>query len=1046
MQTDNKRDYRYEAFISYRHISPDDRIAKALQNKIENYRIPTPIRKKTGQKRLGKVFRDREELPTSGNLGDDITAALEASRWLIVICSPEMPRSKWCMEEVNTFIVLGRRERILTLLVQGEPEQSFPPQLRYMDDGRGGVTEIEPLAADVRAKSSAEMRRKLKTEKLRLLAPILGVGFDDLKRRSRERAVRRALIISLAATALFAAFGLYAADRALTIARQNDEIVSANAQITETNEALETQIGQTQLSQSRFLTSLAREEYESGNELTAVQLALAALPGDFDDPERPVYRGAVAMLRQIELKNDYTAYRPAFVIEPLKGSFPKISLSPDGQYIGYTCLGHNVDFYSAADGTRIENDPGDALYMNSSNADLVFFPDGTRVFLGDGDLAAFKDGKTGPIQSFDGDYYCLSGDASVLAGKGPGTESESGTVLYDNSIIFVDPVTLEIRKKILDDMRTIHCVSLTYDGTLAACCSDHLIKVVKTEDFSEVFSASDTGEGYRFVQLSPDGRCLASRQIVERVYDPDTKVSYDIVETAVHDIGTGDTMLNVDAENCTFSPDSTYFATGRPDNTVEIYDTATWQLLRSLQGHTGAVTGIVFSADGSLMVTAGEDRNVMIWDTADFSLLDRDSGTSDASAICISDDNSTIVIEYGEEIKVLKKTEHNPLVTEFPFRYGKVGQTGDIFIGDDSIDLHACIAYDRNTMQPLPEMDVFKGAAIGSLTLSPDRSRAITTNLLGFAIWDMTAGRKLMEGQSPKVTELHWPTTMEVIGYSKDGETVYCYLHMLEVDNQELAVFDAETGEEYHRMALYSEWQRGVSKISFDPCKSQFLLADEDGLEVYDTGTFERIRVIPVDYEDMWIEDIFLAPREDVSLIRLGSETGQKVKAYDTGTGGFLYQLYTQNEFNGITFMRDGSTLMLKDSHQLKQIDLYSGETVSVMAEPRESDLLYDSKNIILSRDEKMIACRGIGDDLSEVEVWDIGTGGIVARIEMPPGNVSMYFVKDDSALLVCAGSGYDHDSLCYELRDDKTVAENARENLVRELTPQERKRYFLID
>jgi hypothetical protein len=82
------------------------------------------------------------------------------------------------MKEVDTFIGLGRKDRILTLLVEGEPEESFPPQLRYIDDGKGSLTEIEPLAADVRG--SGSMRSKLKTETLRLLAPMLGVGFDDL--------------------------------------------------------------------------------------------------------------------------------------------------------------------------------------------------------------------------------------------------------------------------------------------------------------------------------------------------------------------------------------------------------------------------------------------------------------------------------------------------------------------------------------------------------------------------------------------------------------------------------------------------------------------------------------------------------------------------------------------------------------------------------------------------------------------------------------------------------------------------------------------------
>ena len=39
---------KYCAFISYRHQSPDDVIAKALHTAIETYGVPAGIRKKTG--------------------------------------------------------------------------------------------------------------------------------------------------------------------------------------------------------------------------------------------------------------------------------------------------------------------------------------------------------------------------------------------------------------------------------------------------------------------------------------------------------------------------------------------------------------------------------------------------------------------------------------------------------------------------------------------------------------------------------------------------------------------------------------------------------------------------------------------------------------------------------------------------------------------------------------------------------------------------------------------------------------------------------------
>ena len=89
---------KYTAFISYRHLTPDADIAKKLHTMIENYGIPGSVKRKTGMRNMGRVFRDQDELPLSSDLGDDIRRALFDSDWLICICSPQYLESRWCME------------------------------------------------------------------------------------------------------------------------------------------------------------------------------------------------------------------------------------------------------------------------------------------------------------------------------------------------------------------------------------------------------------------------------------------------------------------------------------------------------------------------------------------------------------------------------------------------------------------------------------------------------------------------------------------------------------------------------------------------------------------------------------------------------------------------------------------------------------------------------------------------------------------------------------------------------------------------------------
>jgi len=187
----------YDAFISYRQVHPDRAWAIWLHNALETYRVPPKLVQERGiRTRLRRVFRDEDELPASANLSREIDAALRGSRFLIVVCSPRTPESHWVNEEVNRFRELGRHDRILALLIEGEPRTAFPRSLceirRHLVVGETGMDgSVEPLAADVRPSETDGERYRKRMAKLRLLATILGCRFDDLRQREQERLIRR---------------------------------------------------------------------------------------------------------------------------------------------------------------------------------------------------------------------------------------------------------------------------------------------------------------------------------------------------------------------------------------------------------------------------------------------------------------------------------------------------------------------------------------------------------------------------------------------------------------------------------------------------------------------------------------------------------------------------------------------------------------------------------------------------------------------------------------------------------------------------------------
>jgi tetratricopeptide (TPR) repeat protein len=202
---------RYRAFLSYSHR--DSKWAAWLHKSLESYRPPkqvigTVTARGPVPKRLAPIFRDREELASATDLGSLLTEALRQSACQIVICSPASARSKWVNEEILTFKRLGREDCIFALIVGGEPyasndvahadEECFPPALRYKlgPDGNLGTERTEPIAADARPGKDGRNNAKLK-----LIAGLLGVGFDALRQREQHRRQRQLFAIASGAIA-----------------------------------------------------------------------------------------------------------------------------------------------------------------------------------------------------------------------------------------------------------------------------------------------------------------------------------------------------------------------------------------------------------------------------------------------------------------------------------------------------------------------------------------------------------------------------------------------------------------------------------------------------------------------------------------------------------------------------------------------------------------------------------------------------------------------------------------------------------------------------
>lgn len=250
-------------FISYRHadnVVPGRQWATWLHQTIEAYEVPADL---VGRKNdrgdiipenIFPVFRDEEELPADAELSRPIESALVNSKFLVVLCSPQAVESRFVADEILRFKQLGKADRILAAMIEGEPNASsdtsedsrecFPEPLRHTlgEDLKLSPEAAEPIAADFRLPdgsqgwtSAAAYREDLLNQNtpeaeikrhlvkfaerqnlmiLKIIAGILGVPLGTLterdkayqlaKQKHRSRVLRRWLL-AVSALALLAA-------------------------------------------------------------------------------------------------------------------------------------------------------------------------------------------------------------------------------------------------------------------------------------------------------------------------------------------------------------------------------------------------------------------------------------------------------------------------------------------------------------------------------------------------------------------------------------------------------------------------------------------------------------------------------------------------------------------------------------------------------------------------------------------------------------------------------------------------------------------------
>ena len=867
-------DFKYWAFLSYSHqdnlaertsgARECVRWAEWLHRALETYRVPSAFRGRltpTGDPmpaRFFPVFQDEKELPLDADLAGAIAEALEQSRFLIVICSPRSAASFYVNEEVRRFKQMGRQDRILALIVAGEPNASdgnhaaytaadecFCPALRHPVAAAGAIDMSrrdarEPIAGDVRVKDGPVAREARRADlrghrealdfiRLKLLAGMMGVGFDELVQRDKARQAtelrRRIAVLAVVALAI-AALAVYALiERGRAV--RGEQRIAANA--------------------SRSHYDLARMLLTRGDDRAALAHLAESLR---TNPNNQV---ATSFALNLLLHREWPI--PERATLPQGTRVRSAGLSPDGRrlltWAGGTTLvlwdtasgsqatppiengGEVVDAFFSRDSTRVLTTSANGMarvWEVATGRELQsvevpgrhqaeWFPDEKRLLtLAQGEYARVWNPATGlPLTAR------LAHPNLTFANASP----DGTRVLTASADGIVQVWDAAAGTRVGNPLRhgqILFAASFSSDGTrIVTAASDGVTRVwdaatgtplAQLRHDNPLWFARTSPAGERIVTRTTDGRAHLWNAVASRRWagpiDPggtgfEATLSSDGARLLVP-AGGRLTIWNVRSGSAMAEPvvrhmlltsaspsaDGQRVVSSGWDGSVRIWDAATGKALEAPMKHDVTAASAVFSADGTRVVSAAWDGTVQVWHAY--------SGAAAAPAVAL--EGAANCAAFSPDGRLVAAG----------------GSSGQVRIFD---------AVTGTTVH-----DVSSGsAAVHAVAFSPDGGRLVTAGGDSLArVWDVTSGQELL-------ANIRHGSSLSTAVFSPDG------LRILTASSDRTArIWDAATGAPLIDEVHLSDWANGAR---FSPDGARFVTAARDGtVQVWDSANGDPLAAV----------------------------------------------------------------------------------------------------------------------------------------------------------------------------------------------------------
>jgi small GTP-binding protein len=459
-------------------------------------------------------------------------------------------------------------------------------------------------------------------------------------------------------------------------------------------------------------------------------------------------------------------------------------------------------------------------------------------------------------------------------------------------------------------------------------------------------------DAFNAVAWSPDGKSLASGS-----YDKTVRV---------WNAATGNLLRTLEGHSSAvrsvaWSPNGKSLASGSGDNTVRVWNAESGKLLRTLEGHSSDVQSVAWSPDGKSLASGSGDNTVRVWNAESGKLLRTLEGhaewvqsvawSPDGKSLASGSDDNTVRVWNAESGKLLRTFEgHSRWVRSVAWSLdGKSLASGS---GDKTVRV-----WNAESGKILRTLEGHSSAVL-SVAWSPDgNSLASGSYDKTVRVWNTESGKLLrtLKGHAHFVRSVAW---------SPDGKSLASGSY-----DRTVRVWNAKSGKILRTLEGHSS---AVLSVAWSPDgKSLASGCDDKTVRVWNAESGKLLRTLEGHAD--FVRSVAWSP--DGKSLASGSHDNT-VRLWDAATGNLLRTLEGHSSaVQSVAWSPEGKSLASGSGDKTVRVwNAESGKLLLTLEGHARSVLSVD-----WSPEGKSLAS---GSDDKTVRVWNAKSGKLLRTLE----------------------------------------------------------------